>query len=120
MFVTIFQDDGKIRFNFDTTVRYAFINPQMILDEDGSLIIRHLKLKDSGTYLCGEKSDNGLTTILKVIDANDPIVPSVGQEDTKLKEKQPINNLPDVSNKQDKSGETLDNEKEKIKRKRNY
>ena len=95
----------------ETTVRYAFINPQMILDEDDSLIIRNLKLKDSGTYLCGEKNVNGSPTILKVGDEIEPVAPVLGQKDKELKEKQPINSLPEISNKDDGIGEPLDNEK---------
>ena len=44
----------------------------MILNDDGSLIIRNLRFRDSGTYFCG---GNGTPTILKVVNQTQPIIP---------------------------------------------
>ena len=41
-----------IHFNTQTKARYAFTNPRMILEDNGSLFIREIAPQDSGQYEC--------------------------------------------------------------------
>jgi hypothetical protein len=51
-FALFFQDNKTIRFNTQTNVRYAFADPRMILDENGSLIVRKVTQGVIGNYKC--------------------------------------------------------------------
>ena len=82
----------------------------MIVDDDSSLIIRGLKLKDSGTYFCAERGingKNGRATILKVTNQTNPEPPSLMGDHGELKEKGSDTNLPIVPYKSHDTGEGL-------------
>lgn len=56
----------KVNFNEKTKVHYAFSNPRMVVNENGSLTIRNMISQDAGLYLCkkGQISDE-ITIITK-------------------------------------------------------
>ena len=82
----------------------------MIVDDDNTLIIRGLKLKDSGTYFCAEKGINGKrgrATILKVMNQTNPEPPIAVGGNGESKEKGSDNNMPIVPYKSGDNGEAL-------------
>ena len=48
----VFQENDRIAFNTLTKVKYAFTNPRMVLENNGSLLIRNVLPEDEAMYVC--------------------------------------------------------------------